>query len=73
MLETNVHVTETTVGKTTYVVRAVCSPNARETLEQKLKRIMNRHISDAINCHENIAKDKLQCIETRGIIEIDKE
>ena len=45
----NVHITETTIGNTTYIVRSVCSPNAKETVVQKLKRIMHRHILEAIS------------------------
>jgi len=41
------YVTETKIGNTTFVITAVCSPNATETLEQKIERILRRHATDA--------------------------
>ena len=40
-------VIETRIGKTLYIVTSECSPNATETLEKKLERLMRRHSSDA--------------------------
>ena len=41
------HVTERKIGNTTFVIIAECSPNATETLEQKVERILRRHATDA--------------------------
>ena len=41
-------ITETKIGNTTYIVTAECSENAKETLEQKLERILCRRVADEI-------------------------
>ena len=41
-------ITETKIGNTLYIVSAECSPNAKETLEQKLERIIRRHVADVL-------------------------
>ena len=43
------HMTETKIGNTRYIVTAECSPNATETIEQKLERIILRNVSDTKN------------------------
>ena len=43
------NVTEKQIGNTIYTIKSVQSENASETVIQKLKRIMSRHISDEIN------------------------
>ena len=45
----NPTITETKIGNTLYIVSAECSPNAKETLEQKLERILSRHVSDIVS------------------------
>ena len=40
------HITETKIGNTRYIVTAECSPNATETIEQKLERIILRNVAD---------------------------
>jgi len=62
-MDETVHITETAFGKTTFIIKSVCSPNAKETVETKLKRIMNRHISDEINCQKSFTGE-LQCPQT---------
>ena len=42
----NKTVTETQIGNITYIVTSVCSPNATETVEKKLERLILRHVSD---------------------------
>jgi len=42
------HITETKIGTTLFVITSECSPNAKETLEQKLERIISRHVSDIL-------------------------
>ena len=37
--------TEIRVGKTIFIVTAECSPTATETIEQKLKKLINQHTS----------------------------
>lgn len=39
--------TEIRVGKTIFIVTAECSPTATETIEQKLKKLINQHASGA--------------------------
>ncbi|GHU36045.1 hypothetical protein FACS1894105_05760 [Clostridia bacterium] len=39
-------ITQTQIGKTLYTVSSECSPTATETVEQKMKRLICRHISD---------------------------
>lgn len=41
---TKQHVTEVEIGNTLFVVTSECSPSATETLEQKLLRMMRRHV-----------------------------
>ena len=40
---------EMKIGKTTFIVTEEISPNARETVDEKLYKIMNRNIN---NCNE---------------------
>ncbi|GHU53414.1 hypothetical protein FACS1894132_05490 [Clostridia bacterium] len=40
------NITETQIGKTTYIVTSECSSTASETLEKKLERLILRHVSD---------------------------
>ena len=42
----NKTVTETQIGNITYIVTSECSPNATETVEKKLERLICRHFSD---------------------------
>ena len=44
----NKRVSEIRIGNTTYIVTAECSPNATETVEKKLERLIMRHVADAI-------------------------
>ena len=44
----NKTVTEIRIGRTLYIVTAVCSPTARETVEQKLERLILSHAADVI-------------------------
>jgi len=44
----NPSITETKIGNTVYIVSAECSPTAKETLEQKLERIICRNVAEAI-------------------------
>ena len=44
----NPTVTETKIGNTLYIVSAECSPTAKETLEEKLERIISRNIADVL-------------------------
>lgn len=39
--------TEIRVGKTIFIVTAECSPTATETIEQKLKKLIDQHASRA--------------------------
>jgi len=39
-------VTETRIGNVTYIVTSECSPTATETVEQKLERLIMRHVLD---------------------------
>ncbi|GHV47772.1 hypothetical protein FACS189499_05870 [Clostridia bacterium] len=39
-------VTETQIGKTTYIVTSECSSSATETVEKKLERLILRHVLD---------------------------
>ena len=39
-------VTETQVGNTLFIVTSECSPIAKETVEEKLERLICRHLSD---------------------------
>ena len=48
------NISEKQIGNTIYIVKSVQSKNANETVVEKLKRIMNRHISEAINCRNTL-------------------
>ena len=52
--QTVLNVTETRIGKTVYVVRAIQSENAKETADDKMKRIICRHLSDADNSYHRV-------------------
>ena len=39
-------VTEKQIGRTVYLVTSECSPNATETVEKKLERLICRRVSD---------------------------
>jgi len=41
--KTNEKISEKIIGNTTYIVSSECSPNATETLTQKLERIIKRN------------------------------
>ena len=42
------YIKETKINSTRYFVTAVCSPKATETVEQKLERIISRHVADVL-------------------------
>ena len=42
----NKTVTEIRIGRTLYIVTSECSPNATETVEEKLERLILRHVAD---------------------------
>jgi len=42
-------VTEMRIGNTLIIVTRECSPNATETIQEKLERIMLRHLPDLKN------------------------
>ncbi len=42
-------VTETRFGNTLFIVTRECSPTATETIQEKLERIILRHLSDLKN------------------------
>jgi len=48
-----VHKSEVKIGNTRYIVTEKCSPNARETIDEKLLKIMSRHILDGFDSPEN--------------------
>jgi len=50
---------EKTIGNTTFIITSEQSENATETLEQKLERIICRHISDIGNSPCNVQKATL--------------
>jgi hypothetical protein len=63
------HKLEKKIGNTLFIVTSQCSPEATETVEQKLLRILNRHISDAEKLSESYqdgAEDRLLCDESSG-------
>ena len=39
-------ITERKIGNTTYIVEAIFNPRARETLEQKIIRLIHREIAN---------------------------
>jgi len=47
------NVTETKIGNTTYIVTSECSPNATETVEKKLERLILRHVLDTNSYQKN--------------------
>ena len=47
---------ETKIGSTLYIVTTECSSQATETVEQKLERIISRHISDTKSYQSNTQK-----------------
>jgi len=51
----NPSITETKIRNTLYIVSAECSPTAKETLEQKLERIISRKVTEVIP-HMNYCK-----------------
>ena len=60
--QTVLNVTETRIGKTVYVVRAIQSENAKETADDKMRRIICRHLSDADNSYHRVkAIDLAMC------------
>lgn len=58
------HTTEMKIGNTLYIVRSECSPNATETLEEKLERLILRHLFDveieSETCKKPLDKSHLQ-------------
>jgi hypothetical protein len=40
-------VTQVILGKTFFIVTSECSPNAKETIDKKLERLILRHAADA--------------------------
>jgi len=48
--------TKTKIGNTLFIVHSEYSETATETAEQKLKRIINNHITDLNedNCNQNV-------------------
>ena len=57
----NKTVTEIRIGKTLYIVTAVCSPTARETVEQKLERLILSHAADAIMFQNKVENTFAKC------------
>jgi hypothetical protein len=47
------HTTETKIGNTVYIVKAECSATAVETVENKLERLICRHITDTKSYQTN--------------------
>lgn len=63
----NKNITETQIGGTLYIVKAECSPKATETIEQKLERIISRHIAGVIpdtKSYRNNSEEPLDICET---------
>ena len=54
-------VTEMRIGGTLYIVTSECSPSARETVEQKLERIICRHAKDTISYQSGRDKPLAMC------------
>ena len=57
----NKRVSETRIGNTTYIVTAECSPNATETVEKKLERLILRHVSDTKRFQNNDENQFAMC------------
>ena len=60
---------EKKIGNTLFIVTSECSPEATETLAQKLMRILSRHISDTGKLSESYpdsAENRLLCDESDG-------
>lgn len=52
-------VTETRFGNTLIIVTGECSPTATETIQEKLERIILRHLSDLKNYQEDGKKKNI--------------
>ena len=68
----NKTVTEIRIGKTLYIVTAVCSPTARETVEQKLERLILSHAADVISL-ENTEEDAVAMCSDQSEYVMDNE
>ncbi len=55
-------VTEIPIGNTLFVVRAECSPNATETVDEKLERMILRRISDTKSYQRKGEKQLAMCL-----------
>ena len=53
---------ETKIGNTIFVLTSKCSPYAKETIEQKLERLIKRRAS-AINYYEKNPSETLELCE----------
>ena len=65
------HKREKQIGNTLFTVISECSPSATETVDQKLMRILNRHIADAgkaSECYPDRAENCLLCVADNGNI-----
>ena len=57
----NKTVTETRIGNVTYIVTSECSPIATETVENKLERLILRHVSDKKSYQNNTDLSLAMC------------
>ena len=59
-----VYKTERKIGKTNFIITETCSPNARETIDEKLLKIMSRHVLDGDNLsksYQDTTENALLC------------
>ena len=54
-------VTEMRFGNTLIIVTGECSPDATETIEKKLERLILRHVSDLNNYQDDNSNDVALC------------
>ena len=62
-------VTETQIGNTLFIVTSECSPDATETIEKKLERLICRHFSDTKSYRKQLAVHSNQSqygMDTKG-------
>ena len=58
----SVYKTESKIGKTLFIVTEKCSPNARETIDEKLLKIMSRHVLDGQKLSESYQNTPENCL-----------
>jgi hypothetical protein len=54
-------VTQTQIGNTLFIVAAECSPDATETIEKKLERLIYRRFTDTKSYQRNSGNQLAMC------------